>query len=165
MEELLKREYGDFLTEDEIKGAMIFYRLTKDQIKTVIICDEMKKAFYGKTFGRKDETALNRINELFAVSCCLRLIGKKEKYFLDQPTDVQDEMLKAYDAGKADEDIREKLCVILNIDPATIPKEYKEVQFPKKETDNKTEEKESLLVQLKRFQAEINRKYLEKNKK
>lgn len=164
MEELLKREYGDFLSDDEIRMAMTFYRFTKNQIKTAIICDEMKKAFYAKNFGRSDDAAMKRMNDEIAIFSCLRLIGKPEKFFLDQPLDVQDEIINIYDAGKADEDMREKLCKLLRLAPDDIPKENKEIVFSKPDNEEKTEKKESLLVQLKRFQAEVNRKYREKKK-
>ena len=166
MEELLHREYDVFLGEDEIQLAMIFYKMTHDQIKTIIICEELKHAFFAKTFGHKDTAALNRVNDEIAITICLRLIGKDEKYFYGLPDDTQSDVIDIFDAGQEESDMQKKLCSLLRI---SAPKKMEDkktsriTDLPKdtvKETPINTEnEKPSLMSQLKKFKANVNKKY------
>lgn len=154
MEELIRREYGSFLSEDEIQLALTFYRYTKNQIKTVVICDDMKRAFYGKTFGSRDSTALIHINEEIAKTVCIKLTGRSEQYFLELPDDIQDEAIEIYESENDENVMSDRLCRLFDIKPVITKKNPPVFNVP--ENDEKPE-KMSLLAKLKMYQDKVNK--------
>ena len=158
MEKLTRREYEDFLSEDEIQLAITFYEYTGNTNKTIIICDNLKIAFYGKTFGCIDTAAVNEINEEIAKSVCLKLIGRDEKYFDSLPIDLQDDVIELYEKVLDEEELRDKLLELLKIKPCTVRLNNNEKKGIKPKEEIKSQKKPSLLARLREYQRAINRK-------
>lgn len=154
MEEFIKNEYGDYLTTKEMQFALDFYTYTKNKTQTIIICNELKQAFYGKTFGKVNTASVAHINEQLAKGVCLALIGKDDDYYNKLPVDMQDDMIGLYERVLDEDELKKQLCEMLeiktiakydNIESKTTVKEYKV-----------NENDHSLLGRLRKFQKELN---------
>lgn len=155
-EEILKREYADYLTANELELAISFYNITQNKEKTFVICDDMKKAFYGKTFNETSVKAINAINEEIAKCVILKLIGRSEEYFEKLPVDIQDTMFELYEKYLDEEQLQTELCSLLEIKKPALPKQ----EQPSHQNANTSEstEKKSLLAKLKYYQDKLNDK-------
>ena len=151
MEEFIKSEYGDYLTTKEMQFALDFYAYTKNKTQTIVICNELKQAFYGKTFGKVSKVSVAHINEQLAKGVCLALIGKDDDYYNKLPVDMQDNIIGLYERVLDEDDLKKQLCELLEI-KAINKNEYNvdAKEYKVNENDN------SLLGRLRKFQKELN---------
>ena len=151
MEEFIKNEYGDYLTTKEMQFALDFYTYTKNKTQTIIICNELKQAFYGKTFGKVNTASVAHINEELAKGVCLALIGKDDDFYNKLPVDMQDNIIGLYERVLDEDDLKKQLCELLEI-KAINKNEYNvdAKEYKVNENDN------SLLGRLRKFQKELN---------
>ena len=115
MEEFIKSEYGDYLTAKEMQFALDFYDYTKNKTQTIVICNELKQAFYGKTFGKVSKVSVAHINEELAKGVCLALIDKDDDFYNKLPVDLQDDMIGLYERVLDENDLKKQLCELLGI--------------------------------------------------
>ena len=169
MEEIIRQEYADFLTEDEIQLVLSFHELTKDDAAAISLCSDLKRNFYGKTFGKTDVSAVNDINNKIAVYVCLSLVGEDEDYFESLSTAYQDEMIALYEDEIDENALKVKLFKLLDIEPqevvkkpvihqTVVKKEISSEKPVKKIQAEKKEPKRSLLGRLKFYQAQLAQK-------
>ena len=151
MRKILKDEYSDYLTTKEMQFALDFYDYTKNKTQTIVICNELKQAFYGKTFGKVSTKSVTHINEKLAKGVCLALIGKDEDFYNKLPADLQDDMIGLYERVLDEDDLKKQLCELLEI-KAINKNEYNvdAKEYKVNENDN------SLLGRLRKFQKELN---------
>ena len=151
MEKFIKNEYSDYLTTKEMQFAIDFYDYTKNKTQTIVICNELKQAFYGKTFGKVSKVSVAHINEQLAKGVCLALIGKDDDYYNKLPVDMQDNIIGLYERVLDEDDLKKQLCELLEI-KAINKNEYNvdAKEYKVNENDN------SLLGRLRKFQKELN---------
>ena len=151
MKQLLQQEYGDYLTNKEMQFALDFYAYTQNRTKTIVICNELKQAFYGKTFGKVSKVSVAHINEELAKGVCLALIGKDDDFYNKLPVDMQDNIIGLYERVLDEDDLKKQLCELLEI-KAINKNEYNvdAKEYKVNENDN------SLLGRLRKFQKELN---------
>ena len=154
MEEFIKNEYGDYLTTKEMQFALDFYAYTKNKTQTIVICNELKQAFYGKTFGKVSKVSVAHINEELAKGVCLALIDKDDDFYNKLPVDLQDDMIGLYERVLDEDELKNRLCELLDI-KAVNKQELTQHEVAVKEY-KVNENDHSLLGRLRKFQKELN---------
>lgn len=139
LSEIIKKYIKDgFMIETEANMICEFYRLTHNKTQAIIFCEDMKRNYYGRTFGKLDSLAYDAINEEIAIYSCMSLIGEKRSYFDTLSDDYQNSVITLYETSPNEETLRERICGLLNIDINSALKKEKKQQ----EKQQKTAEKE-----------------------
>ena len=154
MEKMIKDNFGNYLIECEIQLALKLYEFTQNKESTLKVCGELKKSFYGKTFGILEDAALKSVNDEIAKAVCLKLINRDEDYFNNLPIYVQDKLIELYESVFEEDELKEKLMEYLNINTVGKIYQYDRPAIKKEQG----EKKKSVLAQLRAYQAEMNQK-------
>jgi len=153
--------YRENLCDEEVMLAKTYYEYTQNINKTILICEDLKKAAYGLAHNKADISAINHINERIARDVILKLIGKSDSYFDKLPIDTQDELIDCYEQYSQEDELKENLYKILELTPA----EHKIIESEiihsaKPDTvDIKENKKESLLGKLKMYQKIVQKRH------
>ncbi len=153
--------YRESLCEEEVMLAKTYYEYTKNINKTILICEDLKKAAYGLAHNKADISAINHINECIARDVILKLIGKSDSYFDKLPIDTQDELLDCYEQYSQEDELKENLYKILDLTPAENKITEAEITHSAKSApvDTKEKKKESLLGKLKMYQKIVQQRH------
>ena len=139
LSDIIKKYIKDgFMIETEANMIREFYQLTHNKTQAIIFCEDMKRNYYGRTFGKLDSLAYDAINEEIAIYSCMSLIGEKRSYFDTLSDDYQQSILSLYADVPNEETLRERICGLLNIDINSALKKEKKQQ----EKQQKAAEKE-----------------------
>ena len=153
--------YRESLCDEEVMLAKTYYEYTQNINKTILICEDLKKAAFGLAHGKADTSAINHINERIAKDVILKLLEKPDSYFDKLPIDTQDELLDCYEQYSQENQLKENLYKILDLTPAENTITEANVTHTKKSDINDTKEKkkESLLGKLKMYQKIVQQRH------